>query len=55
MPAGVYRLTDTLNIFPWHKLRSRGSVVLDFSSIDPAKNGIVCRNEQTALLAGAAK
>jgi hypothetical protein len=55
LPRGTYKLSDTLNLKPWHKFYSRGTVVLDFSTIDAAKDGIVMRNEQTTIPMGDAK
>jgi hypothetical protein len=51
LPAGHYKLTDTINTFPWVKLRSAGGVLLDFQWLPAAQNGITCRNE-TMLAAG---
>jgi hypothetical protein len=53
IPSGIYKLTDTINIFPWTRFMSEGSVTLDFSGlVDTSKNGIVCRNEQTTIPLG---
>lgn len=46
--AGRYALSDTIATAPWVKLCSIGGVLLDFSSLAPGKDGLVCRNE-TAL------
>lgn len=45
LPAGRYRLTDTIRIAPWIKLRTAGSVLLDFTELPVDRDGIVCRNE----------
>ncbi|MEM5366694.1 hypothetical protein V4C53_11705 [Paraburkholderia azotifigens] len=45
LPAGRYVLSDTLNVFPWHTFHTRGTVVLDFSTLAASKNGIVCNND----------
>ncbi|WP_199779046.1 glycosyl hydrolase family 28-related protein [Burkholderia sp. BE12] len=45
LPSGRYRLTDTLRTAPWIKLRSAGSVLLDFTGLPPDRDGIVCRND----------
>ncbi|SEK06944.1 Pectate lyase superfamily protein [Paraburkholderia diazotrophica] len=45
LPAGHYRLTDTIYTVPWIKLRSEGSVLLDFTQLPVDRDGIVCRNE----------
>jgi hypothetical protein len=55
VPPGVYKLSDTLNLLPWHRMRSKGVVLLDFRTLDAAKDGIVMRNEQTAIAMGDAK
>lgn len=47
LPGDRYLLTDTIQIYPWVRFVSRGSVVLDFSSLASSKNGIVCRNPGT--------
>ena len=44
IPGGRYKLTDSLNIFPWVTIVSRGSVVLDFSGIAISKPGFICSN-----------
>jgi hypothetical protein len=44
-PSGRYMLSDTLSTFPWIKLCSIGSVLLDFSRLPLSRDGIVCRNE----------
>ncbi|MEM5461579.1 hypothetical protein VSR69_43480 [Paraburkholderia phytofirmans] len=55
LPPGVYKLSDTLNLLPWHRMRSKGVVLLDFRALDVVKDGIVMRNEQKAILMGDAK
>ncbi|SDR24189.1 Pectate lyase superfamily protein [Paraburkholderia fungorum] len=45
LPAGHYKLSDTIATAPWIKLCSAGGVLLDFTSLALNKNGIVCRNE----------
>lgn len=55
LPAGIYRLDDTLALAPWHKLVSLGNVELNFEALDASKDGIVLRNDQTAILEGDAK
>jgi hypothetical protein len=55
IPGGRYKLTGTINTYPWVKFRAVGSVVFDFSTLDPSMNGIVCRNEQTVIPEGLMK
>ncbi|MDR6407096.1 hypothetical protein [Paraburkholderia terricola] len=48
IPSGRYILTDTIHTMPWIKLCSVGGVLLDFSQLPVARDGLTCRNE-TAL------
>ncbi|PVX84358.1 hypothetical protein [Paraburkholderia unamae] len=55
VPPGRYKLNKTLSLMPWHRFRSLGVVHFDFSALDVAADGIVMRNEQTAIAGGNAK
>jgi hypothetical protein len=49
LPAGRYLLSETIQIAPWVKLCTVGSVLLDFTHLPVDQDGVVCRNEITDL------
>ncbi|RAR53899.1 hypothetical protein C7401_12673 [Paraburkholderia unamae] len=55
VPSGLYKCDDTLPFAPWHKFVSLGNVELNFEALDLGKDGIVLRNDQTAIPEGDAK
>jgi hypothetical protein len=45
IPAGRYVLTKTIETAPWIKLRSVGSILLDWTRLPAGSDGILCHNE----------
>ncbi|UKL14820.1 hypothetical protein C121_87 [Stenotrophomonas phage C121] len=47
IPSGVYKIDGTLTTRPWIQIKTTGSVHLDFRSLLPTADAIVCHNLTT--------